>query len=337
MTMKRMHIIGRKNQGKTQLVVELVEELASRGLCVGTIKHTHHRHELDVPGKDSHRHRIAGAAVVGVLSRNMTAVFVPCQKGQDRYSIPAANFAYCDLVLVEGDSQTAATKIEVWRATWGWSPSLSTTRPFWPSSRTIHSSSTASPLPVPMYRSWRVGFSGRYRARGTVAQRGSPRRGHRLGGKSAQRLSCWSGGEEIGDHGRAKRIVDELSRVIQLPVQRAQLPAMVGQSQGAFGNRRIGSTTFTTSSTDNLAGIQGERESAFQASLRCHRDSPDSAFASPWPGNRRARAWPRRSGTLSAKFPLDRPGRRWPVRRTPQSVISWRLSSRRANNRTIRP
>ena len=122
MTMKRMHIIGRKNQGKTQLVVELVEELASRGLCVGTIKHTHHQHELDVPGKDSHRHRIAGAAVVGVLSRNMSAVFVPCQQGQDRYSIPAANFAHCDVVLVEGDSQTAAPKIEVWRADLGMEP-----------------------------------------------------------------------------------------------------------------------------------------------------------------------------------------------------------------------
>ncbi|MCA9266810.1 MAG: molybdopterin-guanine dinucleotide biosynthesis protein B, partial [Planctomycetales bacterium] len=70
-TMKRLHLIGRKNHGKTRLIVDLVEELTSRGLRVGTIKHTHHRHELDTPGKDSYQHRTAGAAVVGILSRSM--------------------------------------------------------------------------------------------------------------------------------------------------------------------------------------------------------------------------------------------------------------------------
>ena len=46
--MKRLHIIGGKNHGKTTLVVELVEEFTRRGMTVGTIKHTHHQHELDV-------------------------------------------------------------------------------------------------------------------------------------------------------------------------------------------------------------------------------------------------------------------------------------------------
>jgi molybdopterin-guanine dinucleotide biosynthesis protein B len=117
--MKRMHIIGRKNHGKTQLMVELVEEFTSRGLRVGTIKHTHHRHELDTPGKDSHRHRMAGATVVGILARNMIATFVPLREPttcNDRYASLAATFADCNLVLVEGDSQTGAPKIEVWRA-----------------------------------------------------------------------------------------------------------------------------------------------------------------------------------------------------------------------------
>ena len=62
--MHRLHIIGGKNHGKTTLIVELVQELTKRNLRVGTIKHTHHRHELDVPGKDSYRHRLAGAEVV---------------------------------------------------------------------------------------------------------------------------------------------------------------------------------------------------------------------------------------------------------------------------------
>ncbi len=118
--MHRIHVIGGKNHGKTQLVVELIEEFVGRGLRVGTIKHTHHHHELDVPGKDSHRHRAAGAALVGILSPNMTALFIDTGKrrrpGEDRYAALERNFADCDLLLVEGDSQTSAAKIEVWRA-----------------------------------------------------------------------------------------------------------------------------------------------------------------------------------------------------------------------------
>lgn len=123
--MNRIHVVGRRNHGKTRLVVELVEEFVSRGLRVGTIKHTHHHHELDTPGKDSYRHRTAGAAMVGILSRNMNAVFIPCQQipaGEDRYARLSTIFAACDLVVVEGDSQTVAPKIEVWRAVLGTAP-----------------------------------------------------------------------------------------------------------------------------------------------------------------------------------------------------------------------
>jgi len=123
--MNRLHIIGHKNQGKTTLVVDLVGELSRRGLRVGTVKHTHHKPELDVPGKDSHRHREAGAAVVGVLSRGLSAVFLPTDAeavGEDRYAAMASSFSGCDLVLVEGDSQTTAPKIEVWRAGGGHAP-----------------------------------------------------------------------------------------------------------------------------------------------------------------------------------------------------------------------
>jgi len=117
--MQRIHIIGRKNHGKTLLVVELVEEFRRRGLRVGTIKHTHHQHELDTPGKDSHRHRTAGAAAVGILSPSMSAVFLPAEGGlsdEDRYVAMAPLFADCNVVVVEGDSQTSSPKIEVWRA-----------------------------------------------------------------------------------------------------------------------------------------------------------------------------------------------------------------------------
>ena len=124
--MKRLHIVGGKNHGKTTLIVDLVQELSRRGWTVGTIKHTHHHHELDVPGKDSYRHRLAGASAVGILSPAMTAVFLPVDDdvsgGNDRYSHFAPLFQRCRLVLVEGDSQTTAPKIEVWRSELGTPP-----------------------------------------------------------------------------------------------------------------------------------------------------------------------------------------------------------------------
>jgi len=116
--MNRVHIIGRKNSGKTTLIEELLHYLTDQGYRVGTVKHTHHRHELDVPGKDSHRHRLAGAAVVAILSPNMNAVFWNDSRPsaeQDRYERLSQQFSDCDLVLVEGNSASTGTKVEVWR------------------------------------------------------------------------------------------------------------------------------------------------------------------------------------------------------------------------------
>jgi molybdopterin-guanine dinucleotide biosynthesis adapter protein len=125
---RRVHIVGRKNSGKTTLVCDLVTELTRRGLKVATVKHTHHHHELDTPGKDSHRHREAGAAAVGILSPQMTALFIPAIREPNddgssgvavdrerRYSRFEAQFADCDVILVEGDLQTTAPRLEVWR------------------------------------------------------------------------------------------------------------------------------------------------------------------------------------------------------------------------------
>ncbi len=132
--MKRVHIIGGKNHGKTKLIEELIQHFTSHGLRVASIKHTHHHHELDAPGKDSHRHREAGACLVGVLSRQMSAVFIPLelakQVNQDPAALPDEDrylpfeplFSLCDLVLVEGDTGTAAPKVEVWRAAMGTPP-----------------------------------------------------------------------------------------------------------------------------------------------------------------------------------------------------------------------
>ncbi|MEY3459102.1 MAG: Molybdopterin-guanine dinucleotide biosynthesis protein, partial [Planctomycetota bacterium] len=116
----RIHIIGRKNSGKTTLVCELLNALSERGLRVASVKHTHHRHELDTPGKDSHKHRESGAAAVGILSPQITALFLPMDRASqpdaDRYKAFESAFQDCSLILVEGDQQTAAPRIEVWRS-----------------------------------------------------------------------------------------------------------------------------------------------------------------------------------------------------------------------------
>ena len=120
--MQRIHIIGGKNSGKTTLIVELVRHFTEQGIRVGTIKHTHHHHELDTPGKDSHRHRQAGAAVVGILSPAMNAVFWPQENAAKTSTAPVDRYATfdglmddCRIVLVEGDQSTSAPKLEVFR------------------------------------------------------------------------------------------------------------------------------------------------------------------------------------------------------------------------------
>jgi molybdopterin-guanine dinucleotide biosynthesis protein B len=121
----RIHIVGRKNCGKTTLVCDLVRELTARGLRVATVKHTHHGHELDTPGKDSYLHRVAGAAGVGILSPQMQAMFVPIDRtlqGEQKYELFMRQFSDCDLLIVEGDLQARAPRFEVWRSSCGEAP-----------------------------------------------------------------------------------------------------------------------------------------------------------------------------------------------------------------------
>lgn len=124
----RLHFVGRKNHGKTTLVAEVVGRLTELGYRIGTIKHTHHRHELDTPGKDSHCHRAAGAQCVGILSPQLNAAFwsVGAAVGDERYAAFDWMFASCDLVVVEGDTRTRGDKVEVWRAVPGDRPLAAT-------------------------------------------------------------------------------------------------------------------------------------------------------------------------------------------------------------------
>jgi molybdopterin-guanine dinucleotide biosynthesis protein MobB len=109
-----MGIVGWKNSGKTTLIEALVREMTGRGLRISTIKHAHHDFEIDTPGKDSHRHRMAGAHEVLVASSKRWALMHEL-RGQPELSELLAHFGPCDLVLVEGFKRNRYPKIEVAR------------------------------------------------------------------------------------------------------------------------------------------------------------------------------------------------------------------------------
>ncbi len=113
--MKLLHVVGKRNHGKTTLVVELLRELTARGLRVGTIKHSSHAHELDTPGKDSFRHRQAGAEPAAIITHDLIGLYLPRHADTDFYARLAPMFTDCDLVVVEGHLAGPGVKIEVWR------------------------------------------------------------------------------------------------------------------------------------------------------------------------------------------------------------------------------
>lgn len=114
LSMKKIHIVGIASPGKTRLMELLIPLLTARGLRVGSIKHSPHRHELDKPGKDSHRHRCAGAAPAAAITEGLMAVYLPLTGDQDPYLLLEPLYAGCDVVLVEGGAELGGMKIEVW-------------------------------------------------------------------------------------------------------------------------------------------------------------------------------------------------------------------------------
>lgn len=113
--MRRIHIVGRRNHGKTRLIVDLVQEFSRRRLRVGAIKHSSHQHELDTPGKDSYLQREAGATPVAIVTENLIGLYMARPKDADFFDLVAPIFVNCDLVLIEGHIDSSGTKIEVWR------------------------------------------------------------------------------------------------------------------------------------------------------------------------------------------------------------------------------
>lgn len=106
-------IIGRKNAGKTTLVEALLRDLTARGLRVSTLKRTHHAVDLDRPGTDSHRHRLAGAAQV--LLASDARITLMEEVAHPTLDTLLSRLAPCDVVLAEGWKSGAHRRIEVWR------------------------------------------------------------------------------------------------------------------------------------------------------------------------------------------------------------------------------
>jgi molybdopterin-guanine dinucleotide biosynthesis adapter protein len=109
-------VTGWKNTGKTTLTERLVAEFVRQGLRVSTVKHAHHATEIDHPGRDSHRHREAGAGQVLVASPVRWALITEL-RGAEEPPLDAllARLDPCDLILIEGYKTAPHPKIETHR------------------------------------------------------------------------------------------------------------------------------------------------------------------------------------------------------------------------------
>jgi molybdopterin-guanine dinucleotide biosynthesis protein B len=127
--MKILGLTGWSGAGKTTLMVRLIPELVARGLAISTMKHAHHAFDVDKPGKDSYRHRAAGATEVLVSSEHRWALMhehrgetEPSSAELMRHMTPV------DLLLIEGFKRDPHDKLEIYRPALG-KPLLSTGDP----------------------------------------------------------------------------------------------------------------------------------------------------------------------------------------------------------------
>ncbi len=113
-------VVGFKNAGKTGLMERLVTEITGRGFSVSTLKHAHHNFDIDQPGKDSHRHREAGAHQVLLASKARWALMTEL-RGNDEPPLTdlLTRLDPVDLILVEGYKRDTHPKIEAYRAQTG--------------------------------------------------------------------------------------------------------------------------------------------------------------------------------------------------------------------------
>jgi molybdopterin-guanine dinucleotide biosynthesis adapter protein len=107
---------GWSGSGKTTLIEQLIPRFRARGVRVSLIKHTHHAIDIDEPGKDSHRHRMAGCEEV-LISASSRWALIRELRGAPELSLEEAisMLTACDLVLVEGYKFANIPKLEIYR------------------------------------------------------------------------------------------------------------------------------------------------------------------------------------------------------------------------------
>lgn len=109
-------IAGWSGSGKTTLIEKLIPQFTARGLNVSVIKHAHHGFDLDRPGKDSFRHREAGASRVLMLSSDRWVLMRELRNDPEpSLEAQLEMLAPSDIVLIEGFKAAAVPKVEVFR------------------------------------------------------------------------------------------------------------------------------------------------------------------------------------------------------------------------------
>ena len=118
--MKTFGFAGYSGSGKTTLIEQLIPRFMKRSLKVSLIKHAHHTFDVDQPGKDSHRHRHAGASEILVTSSRRWVLMHELRgEPEPAFEEQVRRLSPCDLLLVEGFKHAPIPKLEVWRAVTG--------------------------------------------------------------------------------------------------------------------------------------------------------------------------------------------------------------------------
>lgn len=121
--MKAFGIAGHSGAGKTTLIEWVIPVLVGQGLRVSLIKHAHDRFDIDRPGKDSYRHREAGAHEVLLTSAHRWVLMHESRdEAEPDMAAQLAVLSPCDVVLVEGYKSWPLPKLEVWREATGKPP-----------------------------------------------------------------------------------------------------------------------------------------------------------------------------------------------------------------------
>ncbi len=132
-------VVGWSGSGKTTLLTALIPLLRARGLTVSTVKHAHHGFDMDRPGKDTYRHREAGAHEVVVATAKRWALLHEVDGPEPALPALLARMEAVDLVLVEGFKTHEFPKLEVHRPALG-------KPPIWPEFPDVVAVATDAPL-----------------------------------------------------------------------------------------------------------------------------------------------------------------------------------------------